>query len=135
MQEWSLRLARRTLGSWSLPHWRWRERGDRGDQAALDWPDEARLIKRDLGEGRPGRRLPQETAEMKAARLVSRQVASPLPCQHFLMSPWLECAGGLGRGEPELTFPRPWGRDWGGRKAVRDVTERKSLAYALNAVP
>lgn len=77
---------------------------------------------------------------MKAARLVSRQVASPLPCQHFLMSPWLECAGGLGRGEPELTFPRPWGRGWGcfwwgGRKAVRGVTERKSLAHALNAVP
>lgn len=50
---------------------------------------------------------------MKVARLASRQVASPLPCQHFLMSPWLECVGGVGRGKLELTFPRPWGRGLG----------------------
>ena len=50
---------------------------------------------------------------MKVARLASRQVASPLPCQHFLMSSWLECVGGVGRGKLELTFPRPWGRGLG----------------------
>jgi len=82
---------------------------------------------------------------MKVARLASRQVASPLPCQHFLMSPWLECVGGMGRGKLELTFPRPWrgagaARRWGcsqwdGRNVVIGVTERKSLALAPSLSP
>jgi hypothetical protein len=76
-----------------------------GQWGSQGWPDRARLIKRDLGEGRPGRAA--VAAKMKVARLACRQVASPLPCQHFLMSLWLECVGGVGRGKLELTFPRP----------------------------
>lgn len=53
---------------------------------------------------------------MKVVRLAGRQVASPLPCQHFLMSPQLERVGGVGRGKLELTFPRPWRRGWGSQE-------------------
>lgn len=56
--------------------------------------------------GGKGRTMAGRRPEMKVARLAARQVASPLPCQHFLMSPWLGCVGG-GAEKLGLTFPRP----------------------------
>lgn len=50
---------------------------------------------------------------MKVARLAGRQVASPLPCQHFLMSPWLECVGGVRLGEAGAHLSQAPRRGWG----------------------
>lgn len=56
----------------------------------------------------------QQAHKMKVARLAGRQVASPLPCQHFLMSPWLGCVGGVGQRSWGSPFPGPWRYSFGG---------------------
>lgn len=44
---------------------------------------------------------------MKVAGLAGRQVASPLRCQHFLMSPSVRMWRRGGAEKLGLTFPRP----------------------------
>lgn len=68
------------------------------------------LIKRGLGEGRPGRAAAAGGGRDESGPAGGQAGGLSWPCQHFLMSPWLECVGGVGRGKRELTFPRPWRR-------------------------
>lgn len=98
------------LESRNLPRRAGGERGDGGNRAGQGWPDRARLIKRGLGEGRPGRAAAAGGGRDESGPAGGQAGGLSWPCQHFLMSPWLECVGGVGRGKRELTFPRPWRR-------------------------